>query len=127
MLQRNIDVALQQEVAYIVDGIGRDWSGMTIRHAGSGLGQRRRSGRLVKIDAAACDQTDRKVNAMSDVSASKPKAKASAELEMPKFEIPRFEMPKFDMPKFEVPAAFRELAEKSVSQCKDNWEKRKPA
>jgi phasin len=64
---------------------------------------------------------------MSDVNTSKPKAKASAELEMPKFEIPRFEMPKFDMPKFEVPAAFRELAEKSVSQCKDNWEKMKAA
>jgi phasin len=64
---------------------------------------------------------------MSDVSAPKPKSKASAELEMPKFEIPRFEMPKFEVPKFEVPAAFRELAEKSVSQCKDNWEKMKSA
>lgn len=59
---------------------------------------------------------------MSDVSTSKPKAKASAE-----FEIPRFEMPKFEVPKFEVPAAFREFAEKSVSQCKDNWEKMKAA
>jgi phasin len=34
-------------------------------------------------------------------------------------------MPNFDMPKMEVPAAFRELAEKSVSQAKDNWEKMK--
>src|SRR5690242_18160469 len=59
---------------------------------------------------------------MSDVSTSKPKAKASTE-----FEIPRFEMPKFEVPKFEVPAAFREFAEKSVSQCKDNWEKMKAA
>src|ERR1041384_3875493 len=64
---------------------------------------------------------------MSDVSTSKPKAKASAEFEMPKFEIPRFEMPKFEIPKLEVPAAFRELAEKSVTQCKDNWEKMKAA
>lgn len=64
---------------------------------------------------------------MSDISTSKPKAKASAELEMPKFEIPRFEIPKFEMPKFEVPAAFREFAEKSVSQCKDNWDKMKAA
>lgn len=63
---------------------------------------------------------------MSDISTSKPKAKA-AELELPKFEIPRFEMPKFEVPKFEVPAAFREFAEKSVSQCKDNWEKMKAA
>lgn len=64
---------------------------------------------------------------MSDISTAKPKSKASAELEMPKFEIPRFEMPKFEVPKFEVPAAFREFAEKSVSQCKDNWEKMKAA
>src|ERR1043165_1276637 len=56
---------------------------------------------------------------MSEVSTSKQKAKAS-EFEMPKFEIPRFEMPKF-----EVPAAFREFAEKSVTQCKDGWEKMK--
>jgi phasin len=64
---------------------------------------------------------------MSDITTSKPKAKASAEFEIPKFEMPRFEMPKFEMPKFEVPAAFREFAEKSVSQCKDNWEKMKAA
>ncbi len=63
---------------------------------------------------------------MSEVSTSKSKAKAS-EFEMPKFEIPRFEMPKFEMPKFEVPSAFREFAEKSVTQCKDNWEKMKAA
>jgi phasin len=37
----------------------------------------------------------------------------------------KFEMPKFDMPKMEVPAAFREIAEKSVSQAKDNYEKLK--
>ena len=55
---------------------------------------------------------------MSDMTTTKPKSKPSGE--MPKFEIPRFEMPKM-----EVPAAFREFAEKSVSQCKDNWEKMK--
>src|SRR6476620_6320644 len=43
--------------------------------------------------------------------------------EMPKFEIPRFALPKFEVPKMEVPAAFREIAEKSVTQAKDNWEK----
>ncbi len=41
------------------------------------------------------------------------------------FDMPAFEMPSFEMPKMEVPAAFRELAEKSVSQAKDNWEKMK--
>ena len=66
---------------------------------------------------------------MSDVT-SKPKAKAAPATftpEMPKFEIPRFEMPKFEVPKMEVPAAFREFAEKSVTQAKDNWEKMKAA
>ena len=58
---------------------------------------------------------------MSDVT-TKPKAKAASFApEMPKFEIPRFDLPKFEVPKMEVPAAFRELAEKSVTQAKDNW------
>jgi phasin len=68
---------------------------------------------------------------MSEVTtpAGKPKAKAASFTppEMPKFEIPRFDMPKFEIPKMEVPAAFRELAEKSVTQAKDNWEKMKAA
>ncbi len=45
--------------------------------------------------------------------------------EMPKFEMPKFDMPQFDMPKMEMPAAFRELAEKSVAQAKENYEKMK--
>ena len=67
---------------------------------------------------------------MSDVTTTKAKAKAASytpATETPKFEIPRFEMPKFEVPKMEVPAAFRELAEKSVTQAKDNWEKMKAA
>jgi phasin len=65
---------------------------------------------------------------MSDVT-SKPKAKTApvSAAEMPKFEIPRFDIPKFEIPKMEVPAAFREFAEKSVTQAKDNWEKMKAA
>lgn len=64
---------------------------------------------------------------MSDVSTPKSKAKADSAFDMPKFEIPHFEMPKFEVPKMEVPAAFREFAEKSVTQAKDNWEKMKAA
>src|SRR4051812_22487930 len=67
---------------------------------------------------------------MTDVTTGKTKAKAAgfaAASEMPKFEIPRFDIPKFEVPKMEVPAAFREFAEKSVSQAKDNWEKMKAA
>ncbi len=51
------------------------------------------------------------------------KTKKSANI----FETPMLEMPSFDMPKMEVPAAFREFAEKSVTQAKDNWEKMKAA
>lgn len=51
------------------------------------------------------------------------KSKKSATI----FDTPMMEMPSFEMPKMEVPAAFREIAEKSVSQAKDNWEKMKAA
>ena len=67
---------------------------------------------------------------MSDVTTSQDQGRrprASPATETPKFEIPRFDMPKFEVPKMEVPAAFREFAEKSVTQAKDNWEKMKAA
>ncbi len=67
---------------------------------------------------------------MSDMTTSKPKTKPAnfaSTAETPKFEIPRFDMPKFEVPKMEVPAAFREFAEKSVTQAKDNWERIKAA
>src|SRR3954462_3288920 len=43
------------------------------------------------------------------------------------FELPKFDIPNFEMPKMEIPAAFREIAEKSVSQAKENYEKMKTA
>ncbi len=43
------------------------------------------------------------------------------------FEMPKFEMPKFEIPKVEMPAAFREFAERGVTQCKDTYEKMKAA
>lgn len=56
-----------------------------------------------------------------------PKAKSTASFKpaASMFEMPKFEMPKFDLPKMEVPAAFREFAEKGISQAKDNYEKMK--
>jgi phasin len=65
---------------------------------------------------------------MPEATTSKVKAKpatAHAGFETTKF--PKFDIPKFDMPQMEVPAAFREFAEKGVSQAKDNWEKMKAA
>ena len=47
--------------------------------------------------------------------------------EITPFEMPKFEMPKFEMPKIEFPSAFRELAEKSVAQAKEGYEKMKTA
>ena len=43
------------------------------------------------------------------------------------FEMPKFEIPNFEIPKMEIPAAFREIAEKSVSQAKETYEKMKSA
>jgi|SRR6185312_3721365 phasin len=59
---------------------------------------------------------------MSDTSTHEHNS-TSADAFAPKFEVPRFNMPKFEIPQMEVPAAFREFAEKSVSQAKDGWEK----
>jgi len=57
-----------------------------------------------------------------------PKAKpASTAKPAGAFELPKFELPNFEMPKLEIPAAFRELAEKSVSQAKETYEKMKSA
>ena len=53
----------------------------------------------------------------------KPKSKAGPSA----FEMPKFEMPSFEMPQMEIPAAFREIAEKSVSQAKETYEKMKSA
>jgi phasin len=43
------------------------------------------------------------------------------------FELPKFDIPNFEIPKLEIPAAFREIAEKSVSQAKEGYEKMKSA
>ena len=54
---------------------------------------------------------------------SKPMTGSSASA----FEFPKFEIPNFEMPPMEVPAAFREFAEKSVTQAKETYEKMKSA
>jgi phasin len=41
------------------------------------------------------------------------------------FELSAFELPKLDIQTLEVPTAFREMAEKSMSQAKDTYEKMK--
>jgi phasin len=40
---------------------------------------------------------------------------------------PKFELPNFELPKMEVPTAFREMAEKGVTQAKETYEKFKTA
>jgi len=56
-----------------------------------------------------------------------PKATKAAALPASVFEMPKFEIPKFEMPKMEVPAAFREMAEKTIAQTKEQYEKMKAA
>ena len=61
------------------------------------------------------------------VEAVKAKTKpASAPLVSP-VDPMKFDMPRFEMPKIEMPAAFRDLAEKGVSQARDNYERMKAA
>src|SRR5262249_57224254 len=43
------------------------------------------------------------------------------------FEMPKFELPNFDLPKMEITGAARELAEKTVTQAKENYERMKSA
>ena len=54
-------------------------------------------------------------------------SKSKAKMAPAAFEMPKFELPNFEIPKMEVPAAFREIAEKSVSQAKETYEKMKSA
>jgi phasin len=54
-------------------------------------------------------------------------SKSKAKLTPAAFEMPKFELPNFEIPKMEIPAAFREIAEKSVSQAKETYEKMKSA
>jgi len=56
---------------------------------------------------------------------AKPAAKPATETAFT--QSPNFGAGKFDLPKVEMPAAFREFAEKGVSQARDTWEKMKSA
>jgi phasin len=61
------------------------------------------------------------------VEAVKAKAKATSASLVPQADPMKFDMPRFEMPKIEMPAAFRDLAEKGVSQAKENYERMKAA
>jgi phasin len=56
---------------------------------------------------------------------TKSKSKSSPAPAASGFELPKFEIPTFEMPKMEIPAAFREFAEKGVSQAREAYEKMK--
>src|SRR6266851_2282785 len=62
-------------------------------------------------------------------SKSRSKAAPAAAYEAPAaaFQMPKFEMPNFEIPRMEIPAAFREIAEKSVTQAKETYERMKSA
>jgi hypothetical protein len=58
---------------------------------------------------------------------SKAKSRPTNPSAPPTFEFPKFGIPNFDVPKMEVPAAYRDFAEKSVSQAKATYEKMRSA
>jgi len=64
---------------------------------------------------------------MNEATTVKTKAAKTAAPISSIFELPKFDLPKFDLPKLEVSAAFREIAEKSVAQAKDAYERVKAA
>jgi phasin len=66
---------------------------------------------------------------MTEATYTNPKAKSkpASTSAASAFELPKFELPNFEIPKMEIPAAFREIAEKSVSQAKETYEKMKSA
>jgi phasin len=64
---------------------------------------------------------------MTDIIETAKDTGTSKKLPPAAFEMPKFELPNFELPKMEIPAAFRELAEKSVSQAKETYEKMKSA
>ena len=66
---------------------------------------------------------------MTEATYTSPKAKSkpASTSAASAFELPKFELPNFEIPKMEIPAAFREIAEKSVSQAKETYEKMKSA
>ncbi len=59
--------------------------------------------------------------------AGKPATTFHATTDGSPFGTPKFEFPKFEMPSVEIPGAYRELAEKSVAQAKQGYEKMKAA
>ena len=70
-----------------------------------------------------------RMDPMTEAAYTSPKAKSkpASTSAASAFELPKFELPNFEIPKMEIPAAFREIAEKSVSQAKENYEKMKSA
>jgi phasin len=66
---------------------------------------------------------------MEDVATAKPvsSTKSTSGFTGSAFEFPKFGIPNFEMPQMEVPAAFREFAERGVSQAKEHYEKMKSA
>jgi phasin len=77
--------------------------------------------RSVRCRIIAPKRTNPMTEAIESTSKSRSKAALGA------FEMPKFDLPNFEIPKMEIPAAFRELAEKSVSQAKETYEKMKSA
>src|SRR5438552_8718747 len=78
----------------------------------------------VRARSNAAPSKDKTMTEAIETTPSKSKSKAASPAA---FDMPKFELPNFEIPKMEIPAAFREIAEKSVSQAKETYEKMKSA
>jgi phasin len=125
IVQRNISVALHQKSDYII--LNRRLWRFQRQDDGTGLLSPKRGSAVGAdpCDAGSSPSKDQSMSEAIDTSVSKSRSKAAAQPAA--FEMPKFELPNFEIPKMEIPAAFREIAEKSVSQAKETYEKMKSA
>jgi phasin len=109
-------VAVQQNLTISWVTVGRSNEGPQLVRIGSGADPR-------QLAISAPRNAHMSETTEISTSPSRPKYKpvpASAP-------APKFELPSFEVPKIEIPVVLRELAEKSVSQAKETYEKLKSA
>src|SRR5947209_8118063 len=122
MVHCNICVALHHPACYMsrLDGGG-------VRLRGTRRPLSRRHGSITGADPSDATRLPEGTQAMTDVIETAKETARSKKAAAAAFDMPKFELQKFEIPKMEIPTAFREIAEKSVSQAKETYEKMKSA
>jgi phasin len=124
-VRRNISVALHQNCRYkALPSDGGGVSGLTTAATSRRIGGTDRIWAQIRAPPQHRPLKDVSMTEAIETTTSKSKSKAASPAT---FDMPKFELPNFEIPKMEIPAAFREIAEKSVSQAKETYEKMKSA